>query len=50
MRSRCTSLDNTVSDIRGLIDTIEQELTDQLTELQNEVRKGLEENDAGEDE
>ena len=49
MRSRCTNLDNTVSEIRGLIDTMEQELTDQLTELHNEVRKGMEENNEGDE-
>jgi hypothetical protein len=48
LKSHCTHMDNTVSEIRRLVETIEREINDQLTELGNEVRKGMEEND-GED-
>lgn len=41
IRTNCTNLENTIGNIRGLIDNIEQEINDQFIDLQNEINKAL---------
>jgi hypothetical protein len=43
LRTNCTNLENTVGNIRGLIDTIEQEISDQLLELEKEIGRSTNE-------